>query len=67
MAENAMNIVQNERCDNLRWKGLFINSDSDPNDAHEFWCAKTQFGRGPDGKEVDNRECAPGRTCYHAL
>jgi hypothetical protein len=59
-----------ERCENLRWKGLFIEAPADPripvsDDA--CWCLKTQICLGPDGQPVDRWECNPARGCYRAL
>ena len=71
MASPAFNVMQEERCENLRWKGLYIDAESDSavqrGDERIFWCVKTQFNLGPDGKLVDNYECSPGRGCYKAL
>ena len=64
------NLVNNDdRCENLRWKGLYIDqglSESQSGD-RLFWCVKTQNCLGPDGKEVDDLECSPARSCYRAL
>jgi hypothetical protein len=71
MANPGFNILAEERCQNLRWKGLYIDEQSDPaiqqGDERLFWCVKTQLNLGPDGKLVDNYECSPGRDCYKAL
>lgn len=71
MANSAFNILREERCENLRWKGLYIGEESDPaiqqGDERIFWCVKTQLELGPDGKLVDNYECSPGRSCYKPL
>lgn len=71
MANSAFNVIREERCENLRWKGLYIDEDSDPaiqhGDDRIFWCVKTQLGLGPDGKLVDCYECSAGRGCYKAL
>ena len=60
-----------DRCFNLRWKGLYIHEDSDPNPAGTgdrlFWCQETQQCLGPDGKLVDDYECNETRRCYKAL
>ena len=60
-----------DRCDNLRWKGLFIDAETDPSASaatdHLFWCHKTQMCLGPDGKLVDEYECNESRSCYRAL
>jgi hypothetical protein len=61
--------IHEERCENLRWKGLLVDSDAAlaSGEGHIFWCMKTQLGLGPDGKVVDNQECNPSRPCYKAL
>lgn len=71
MANPAFNVMREERCEHLRWKGLYIDETNDSavqrGDERIFWCLKTQLGLGPDGKLVDSYECSPGRTCYRAL
>jgi hypothetical protein len=67
MEENsAFPVMPGERCDNLRWKGLFIGDDAPAADSI-CWCLKTQIGLGPDGKLVDRYECNPARPCYRPL
>jgi hypothetical protein len=58
-----------DRCENLRWKGLFVDPNQDAPDSgdHIYWCLKTQLALGPDGKLVDKYECNPARGCYRAL
>lgn len=59
-----------ERCEKLRWKGLFVDAIQDPNLASGdrlFWCHTTQTCLGPDGKVVDDEECNAARACYRAL
>jgi hypothetical protein len=67
----GLTIVGQERCDFLRWKGLFIESEWDPTVQHgndrSFWCQHTYTVVGPDGKLVDDYECNPARGCYKAL
>ena len=64
------NITQ-DRCESLRWKGLFIEAVWDPTIQHSndraFWCAHTCNCLGPDNKAVDEYECNPARGCYSAL
>jgi hypothetical protein len=65
------NIEDDDRCAELRWKGMFIQAEWDPtvqrcND-RAFWCHKTQTCVGPDGKLVDDYECNETRQCYSAL
>ena len=71
MENSALNIMREERCVNLRWKGLFIDETSDPaiqgGDERIFWCLKTQLNLGPDGQLVDCYECSPCRNCYKPL
>ncbi len=60
--------LDDDRCDLLRWKGMYIEAEWDPNVPHSgdraFWCLKTQQCLGPDGKLVDDYECNPARPCY---
>jgi hypothetical protein len=70
MENSGMKIPGDDRCDNLRWKGLFIDTIQDPGMASGdglFWCHTTQTCLGPDGKLADNGECAPSRPCFKAL
>jgi hypothetical protein len=67
MEENpAFPVAAAERCEDLRWKGLFIGGDAPAADSI-CWCLKTQIGLGPDGKLVDRYECNPARPCYRPL
>lgn len=64
--------VDDDRCDLLRWKGIFIETEWDPKQVPHsgdrlFWCHKTQNCLGPDGKVVDEYECNETRGCYKAL
>jgi len=60
-----------DRCEFLRWKGMYIDAEWDPSVQHgndrAFWCHKTQNCLGPDGKLVDDYECNPFRGCYREL
>lgn len=68
MENNGLNVIQHAQCDNLRWKGMFVDSDADPaGEGHIFWCVKTQIALGPDGEMVDHSACGPARTCYKPL
>jgi len=63
---------QGERCEFIRWKGLFLDVERDPNapeskEPHIYWCMKTQNCLGPDGQVVDEEICNWFRTCYHAM
>jgi hypothetical protein len=66
MSQPVFNIAQ-DRCQNLRWKALFIDPESDPMQAEHLWCVQSQHALGPDGKLVDKYECNPARGCYKAL
>lgn len=63
--------IDDDRCDNLRWKGLYIDAVWDPSVPHSgdrnFWCVKTHTCTGPDGKIVDDYECNETRRCYRPL
>jgi len=63
--------IDEDRCANLRWKGLFIQAEWDPtvprSNDRAFWCQHTYNCLGPDGRLVDDYECNPARACYHAL
>lgn len=68
MAE--FHLHEDERCEFLRWKGLFVDGSPEPNLASGdglFWCVKTQNCLGPDGMLVDDHECSAARTCYRQL
>ncbi len=62
-------VLGNDRCENLRWKGLFVEASAggDPGSDAILWCLKTQMCLGPDGKPVDRYECNPARPCFKAL
>ena len=66
-----LRIVDDDRCTNLRWKGMYINTVWDATAQqgtdHIYWCQKTQKPLGPDGKSVDQYECHDGRKCYLPL
>ena len=59
------------RCEKLRWKGMFIDAEWDPTIQHTggsgFWCQHTLTCLGPDGKVADEFECTPARGCYEEL
>jgi len=65
---SSLTRIDDDRCDNLRWKGLYIDAEWDETVPHSgdrlFWCHKTQQCLGPDGKLVDDYECNPARGCY---
>ena len=59
-----------ERCENLCWKGMFIDAPHDPDTPTSdglFWCHVTQICLGPDGQVADETECNPSRPCYKPL
>lgn len=60
-----------DRCKNLRWKGLYVETVWDPNvqrsNDRSFWCQHTYNCLGPDSKVVDDYECHPARPCYEPL
>lgn len=59
------------RCALLRWKGLYIDAQVDPNENYSndsaLWCQHTYTCVGPDNKMVDEFECSPARDCYEKL
>lgn len=59
------------RCEKLRWKGMFIEADRDvnaqPGIHGPFWCQHTFKPFGPDGQSVDEFECCAARSCYEQL
>lgn len=63
--------TDNDRCEFLRWKGLYVNDEQNPNISQSgdriFWCVKTQKPLGPDGKLVDDYECNAARGCFRML
>jgi hypothetical protein len=71
MEQSELTVIASERCEHLRWKGMFIEAMPDPTvqqtDDRLFWCQKTQICLGPDGRLADDFECNPARPCYRAL
>ncbi len=66
----GFNILDDDRCEFLRWKGMFVDTDHDPALSagdRLFWCQKTQNCLGPDGQIADDYECNPARACYKPL
>jgi len=63
--------IDDDRCEHLRWKGLYIEAMADPtvqkSNDRAFWCEKTQICIGPDGKIADDYECNETRHCYKEL
>ena len=71
MERSSLARIDTDRCQNLRWKGMYILSEVDPLVGHSndglFWCHNTSNCVGPDGKVVDDYECNETRQCYRAL
>jgi hypothetical protein len=72
MERSSITNIDDDRCDFLRWKGMFIDSEWDakivPHSGDRlFWCQKTQQCLGPDGKVADDYECNETRGCYKPL
>ena len=71
MERSSLARIDTDRCQNLRWKGMYILSEVDPLVGHSndglFWCHNTSNCCGPDGKAVDDYECNETRECYRAL
>lgn len=71
MEPSGLTRIDDDRCQSLRWKGLFILAEWDPtvqkSNDRAFWCARTQICIGPDGKIADEYECNEARGCYEAL
>jgi len=70
MEHSSMAGVDDDRCECLRWKGMYIQAEWDPSVPHSgdrlFWCHRTQKCLGPDDRVVDDYECNPTRACYKA-
>jgi hypothetical protein len=71
MERSSLARIDPDRCQNLRWKGMYVLSEVDPLVGHSndglFWCHNTSNCVGPDGKVVDDYECNETRECYRAL
>jgi hypothetical protein len=71
MERSSLARIDTDRCQNLRWKGMYVLSEVDPLVGHSndglFWCHTTSNCVGPDGKVVDDYECNETRECYRAL
>ena len=67
----GLHVIDERRCDNLRWKGMYVQAMRDPNvppsNDRLFWCVKTSNCLSPDGKIVDDYECNSARGCYRGL
>ena len=57
---SSLTRLDDDRCDNLRWKGMYVEAEWDTSVPHSgdrlFWCHKTQQCVGPDGKLVGLRQ-----------
>jgi hypothetical protein len=71
MEPTGLTNIDEDRCADLRWKGMYIDTIWDPtvprSNDRAFWCHQTQTCIGPDGKLVDDYECNETRKCYTAL
>lgn len=72
MEHSSWSPLDEDRCQSLRWKGLFIQSEWDastlPHSGDRlFWCHQTQQCLGPDGKLADDYECNETRPCYKSF
>ena len=60
-----------DRCSSIRWKGLYIvteiQPDVDSSNDTALWCSHTFTCLGPDGRPVDHEECGESRDCYDKL
>ncbi len=63
--------LPHEPCRKLRWKAMFVRSESDPtvqpSNSQIYWCATTLICMGPDGKVAAPKTCSPDRPCYDEL
>jgi hypothetical protein len=65
--------VLTNRCEGLRWKGMFIETadGDDPtvplSNSRIYWCVFTQNCLGPDGEVADEDVCTASRSCYRRL
>ena len=68
---SGLALIQTERCDHLRCKGMYVDAIWDPSVPHAgdrlFWCHQTQQCVGPDGKVADDEVCTAERACYKTL
>lgn len=61
-------IEDQDTCRLLRTKGMFIDSEPDPEVPNPSdglcWCVHTQTLLGPDGKVAEPETCGPERSCH---
>ena len=70
MERTGLTNTDNDRCEFLRSKDMFVGADEDPSlrsGDRLFWCHKTQTCLGPDGKIADDYECSDPRPCFRKL
>jgi hypothetical protein len=71
MERAGLTRIDDDRCQLLQWKGMFIDAMWDPKVPHgndrAFWCLTTQKCIGPDSQLVDEYECNETRKCYKPL
>jgi hypothetical protein len=66
-------LTETSPCAMLRSKAIYVtgslvNPDHpDEEGAKYCWCNMTQHILGPDQKDVNQSDCAPGRHCYREL
>ncbi len=60
-----------EVCCCLRWKGMFVDVEPDPEVPNPkdglFWCRHTMNCLGPDGQVATEQVCRSGRACFETL
>jgi hypothetical protein len=64
--------VTANRCEKLRWKGMFIDVSGDEGGESQsgdriYWCVQSQNCVGPDGQMATDDTCNSLRSCYQAL
>ncbi|MCW5978775.1 MAG: hypothetical protein KIT09_11890 [Bryobacteraceae bacterium] len=71
MSQTGRLIQIDDRCEYLRWKGLYVDGEQNYYASQSgdrlFWCVKTQNCLGPDGRIADDYECSAGRACFRPL
>jgi hypothetical protein len=66
----GLKVIDENRCEFLRWKGLYVDTPHDPKLASGdrlFWCHKTGNCLGPDGRLADDDKCNTVRGCYRGI
>jgi hypothetical protein len=71
MEQDGLTQISVNRCEKLRWKGMYVETVWDPtvqdSNDQSFWCQHTYKCLGPDGKAVDEDQCNPARECFVEL